>query len=57
MFFDPTYWLFLGPCLLLGFWASSRVKSTFAQYAQVGVSSGMSGAQAAAAVARAGAPW
>ena len=54
MLFDPVYWLILGPCLLLGFWASSRVKSTFNEYAQVGVSSGMSGAQAAAAVARAG---
>ncbi|MDG1984619.1 MAG: zinc metallopeptidase [Planctomycetota bacterium] len=49
-----TYWLILGPCLLLGFWASSRVKSTFNEYAEVGVSSGMTGAQAAAAVAPAG---
>ena len=54
MLFDPTYWLVLGPCLLLGLWANSAVRSTFREYAQVGVSSGMSGAEAAAAVARAG---
>ncbi|MGD2018543.1 MAG: zinc metallopeptidase [Planctomycetota bacterium] len=54
MLFDPVYWLILAPCLALGFWASSRVKSTFNEYARVGVSSGMTGAQAAAAVARAG---
>ncbi|MEL6714420.1 MAG: zinc metallopeptidase, partial [Planctomycetota bacterium] len=52
--FDPVYFLFIGPGLLLSMWASSRVKSTFKKYSQVGVSSGMTGAQAAAAVCRAG---
>lgn len=47
MYFDPTYLLFLAPGLLLSFWASMRVKSTFAHYSQVASRSGMSGADAA----------
>ena len=54
MFFDPLYFLVVGPFLLLAMWASWRVRSTFARYQQVGVRSGMTGAEAAAAVARAG---
>ncbi|HPF15296.1 MAG: zinc metallopeptidase [Planctomycetes bacterium] len=53
-FFDPKYFLFVGPGLLLAMWASWRVKSTFARFSRVGVRSGMTGAEAAAAVARAG---
>jgi Zn-dependent membrane protease YugP len=52
--FDPMYWIIVGPALLLAAWASFRVKSTFHRYARVGVRSGMTGAQAAQAVARAG---
>jgi hypothetical protein len=52
--FDPMYFLFVGPALLLAAWASFRVKSTFGKFARVGVRSGMTGAEAAAAVARAG---
>lgn len=40
--------------LALTFWAQTRVKSAFRKYAQVGVRSGMTGAEAAAAVCRAG---
>ncbi len=54
MFFDPLYFLFIGPPMLFGMWASSKVKSTFQEYAQVPVSSRMTGAEAAAAVCRAG---
>lgn len=54
MFFNLTYLLFMAPGLLLGLWASARVKSTFAKYQSVGVQSRMTGAQAAAAVCRAG---
>jgi hypothetical protein len=54
MFFDPLYFLVVGPFLILAMWASWRVKSTFTRFASVGVRSGMTGAQAAAAVARAG---
>jgi Zn-dependent membrane protease YugP len=52
--FDPMYFVFVGPALLIAAWASWRVKSTFHKFARVGVRSGMTGAQAAAAVARAG---
>ncbi|MDF1836991.1 MAG: zinc metallopeptidase [Planctomycetota bacterium] len=48
------FFLLAGPGLLLGIWASWNVKSTFKRYQSVGVASGMTGAQAAAAVARAG---
>jgi Zn-dependent membrane protease YugP len=54
MFFDPLYFAYTIPPMLLGFWAQSRVKSTFKKYAQVAVSSRMTGAEAAAEVCRAG---
>jgi Zn-dependent membrane protease YugP len=38
--------------LLFGLWAQFQVKSTFKRYSQVGVASGMTGAQAAEAVLR-----
>lgn len=53
-FFDLQYLLYVGPFLLLAMFASWRVKSTFLRFSNVGVRSGMTGAQAAAAVARAG---
>lgn len=52
--FDPHYWILVGPTLLLALWATIRVKGTFAKYQNVGVKSGMTGGEAAAAVARAG---
>jgi len=52
--FDPLYFIIVGPFLLLAAWASWKVQSTFARFASVGVRSGMTGAEAAAAVARAG---
>ncbi|MCA9000856.1 MAG: zinc metallopeptidase [Planctomycetes bacterium] len=54
MYFDPRYFLFVGPGLLLGMWAQYKVKSTFHRFSKVGVQSGMTGAEAAAAVAKAG---
>jgi len=54
MFFDPLYFVIVGPFLLLAAWASFKVRSTFTHFASVGVRSGMTGAQAALAVARAG---
>ncbi len=32
--FDPTYWLMIGPAILLGIWAQFRVRSTYAQAQQ-----------------------
>lgn len=51
---DPYWYLVLGVGLVLSLWAQARVKSAFARFANVGVRSNMSGAEAAAAVARAG---
>ena len=48
MFFDPLYFVFLAPAILLGLWAQFRVKSNFAAAAKVAAP--MSGAQAARAV-------
>ncbi len=52
--FDPKYWLIVGPTLLLAAWAAWRVRSAFARYSKVPVRSGVTGAQAAAEVARLG---
>lgn len=46
-YFDPVYFLFALPPLLLGLWAQFRVKSAFQKYSQVATQSGMTGAQAA----------
>lgn len=47
MIFDPTYFLFVGPALLLSLWASFKTKSAFKKYSRVRASSGLTGAQAA----------
>ena len=52
--FDPRFWLIVGPFLALAAWCSARVKTTFRRFQNTPVRSGMTGAQAAAAVARAG---
>lgn len=45
MFFDPMYFLFLAPAMLLAFWAQMKVKSTYAEAMQVDAR--LSGAAAA----------
>ena len=52
--FDPLYFLIIGPAFVLSMVASMRTKSQFNKYSKVGTSSGMTGAQAAAQVLRAG---
>src|SRR5215469_4151040 len=47
MFFDPRYLLFAIPGLLLGIWAQMKLSSAYGKYSQIGVDSGMTGAQAA----------
>jgi hypothetical protein len=54
LFSDPLYLLVTVVGLVLSLAAQWRVKSTFARFARVGVRAGMTGAEAAAAVARAG---
>lgn len=48
--FDPMYWLFIGPTMLIALWASLKVKWAFGKWSKVAVSSRMTGAQAAARV-------
>lgn len=45
--FDPVYFLFIGPALLLSLWASWRTKSAFNKYQRVRTMRGLTGAQAA----------
>jgi len=52
MFFDPMYFLFIGPGLLLSLWASFRVKSAFKKYSKVRSARGLTGAEAAAEMLR-----
>jgi uncharacterized protein len=47
MFFDPTYFVFIAPALLLGLWAQMKLRGTFARFAQVPTSSGVDGRTAA----------
>ncbi len=54
MYFDPLYIAAMVLGGALSAWASWHTKSNFKKYARVGVRSGMTGAQAALAVARAG---
>lgn len=46
-YFDPMYFVYLGPPMLLAMWAQYRVKSAYAQAGKVNARSGLSGAQAA----------
>jgi len=52
--FDPLYLILTLPALAFSIWAQIKVKSTFHRFSKVGVRSGMTGAEAAAAVVRAG---
>jgi Zn-dependent membrane protease YugP len=45
--FDPVYFVFLLPGMLLGMYAQFKLSSTYGRYIQVPTSNGMSGAQAA----------
>jgi Zn-dependent membrane protease YugP len=46
-YFDPMYFIIVGPAMLLSIWASFKVKSTFHRYNQVPAASRVSGAQVA----------
>ncbi len=52
-FFDPIYFLYVGPFFLLAMWASMRVKGTFARYSKEPLRSGVTGAEAAQHILRA----
>lgn len=44
---DPVYLLFAIPGLLLGIWAQTKLSHAYGKYSQIGVDSGMTGAEAA----------
>jgi hypothetical protein len=44
---DPTYWIFALPALLLGLYAQWRVQSTYRKYLQVPNATGVTGVEAA----------
>jgi Zn-dependent membrane protease YugP len=46
-YFNPLYWLFAIPGLLLGIWAQIKLHHAYGKYSQVPVESGMTGAEAA----------
>jgi len=48
MIFDPIYFVFVAPALLLSLWASFRTKSAFKKYSRVPTAIGQTGAEAAA---------
>ena len=45
--FDPLYFLFALPGLLIGIWAQVKLSHAYGKYSKVAVESGMTGAQAA----------
>src|SRR5215469_13115741 len=45
--FDPIYFLFALPGILLGIWAQLKLSHAYGKYSQVRVDSGMTGAEAA----------
>jgi Zn-dependent membrane protease YugP len=47
MIFDPMYFVFVAPAILLSMYASMLTKSRFMKYSKVMASSGLTGAQAA----------
>jgi uncharacterized protein len=47
MFFDPMYFILIGPGLLLMLWAQSRVRGTYKKWSNVANMRRMTGAQAA----------
>jgi Zn-dependent membrane protease YugP len=54
MFIDPTYFVFILPALALSLWASWRTRSAFKKYSRVRTVRGLTGAQAAQEMLRAG---
>lgn len=47
MYYDPYWFLFAIPGILLGLWAQFKLSANYRKYLQVGTSSGLSGGEAA----------
>jgi Zn-dependent membrane protease YugP len=52
VWFDPLYFLFLAPGILLALWAQFRIQSAFQKASRIAPQSGYSGAEAAAVLLR-----
>ncbi len=52
-FYNPTYWLFALPALLLAMWAQMRVRNAYSKYLRVPNQRGISGLEAAQSLIRA----
>jgi Zn-dependent membrane protease YugP len=52
MFFDPLWFVFAAPGVLLALWAQMRVKSAYAEASRIPAHAGFTGAQAADAMLR-----
>ena len=52
MIFDPMYFLFLAPAILLSLWAQWRVTSAYRRASRIPAARGLTGAQTAAAILR-----
>ncbi len=50
MYFDPTYFLFVAPALLLAFYAQIKVKSAYGKWTKVANARGYTGLDAARAI-------
>jgi Zn-dependent membrane protease YugP len=46
MFFDPMYFVFVVPALLLGLWAQAKVRMAYSQYTKVASERGLTGLEA-----------
>jgi Zn-dependent membrane protease YugP len=46
MFFDPMYFVFVLPALLLGLWAQAKVRAAYSQYTKVANERGLTGLEA-----------
>jgi Zn-dependent membrane protease YugP len=53
MFFDPMYFVFVLPALLLGLWAQAKVRMAYSQYTKVANERGLTGLEAGEALLRA----
>src|SRR5437016_9397492 len=49
-YFDPLYFLFAIPGMLIGIWAQIKLTHAYGKYSRIAVESGLTGAQAARAV-------
>ncbi|HET6575052.1 MAG TPA: zinc metallopeptidase [Fimbriiglobus sp.] len=49
-YFDPLYFLFIGPAVLLSLWAQWRISSAYRRASRIPASRGLTGAQTAAAI-------